>query len=127
MMGGASVRAAVAAGDAKGAHSDGGHCCPSDRLMNRPSIIAIVMAVHNVEAARGTGTADWLLPVLRLFIPSVSLSHFHSFFYPLCSIYILSFFNFSLLLPFSVSCPSVSHQPNSKIVLQHKQMPSDKM
>lgn len=73
MLGWASVRAAVAAGDAKGAHSDGGHCCPSDRLMN---IIIIVMAAHSatvgrVEAVGGTDTADWLLlPVVHLLLSS---------------------------------------------------------
>lgn len=77
-MGGASVGAAAAARDAKGAHSDGGHCCPSDGLMSRPNI-AIVMAVHSVTV-RGTDTADWLLPVDRSFIVSVSLSHIHSLF-----------------------------------------------
>jgi len=80
-MGGASVGAVVAAGDAKGAHSDGGHCCPSDRLMD---ISAIVMAVHSVtvglvEAVGGTGTADWLLPVVRSFVRLLLPSPFPTF------------------------------------------------
>lgn len=78
-MGGASVRAAVAAGDAKGAHSDGGDCCPSSRtLLN---VITIVMAVHSVTAGRVQAVrTDWLLPLVRSFIASVLLSQFHSLF-----------------------------------------------
>jgi hypothetical protein len=49
------------------------------------NIIAIVMAgrivtVGRVEAVRGTGTADWLLPVLRSVTASVCLSHVRSLF-----------------------------------------------
>ena len=38
MAGGPCGRAAVAAVDAKGALSDGGHCCTSERLMNKPNV-----------------------------------------------------------------------------------------
>jgi len=77
------------------------------------NIIAIVMAgrivtVGRVEAVRGTGTADWLLPVLRSVTASVSFPrsffisfiHCAQFIFFRCLIFLCSFLSLSPVRPF---------------------------